>query len=113
MSGPCVCEQRRRSAVPTGDVASAVARLAARATEPTSGRVMEVYSDQPGLQFYAGNFLDGTLTGKDGKVYQRRTAFCMEPQHFPDSPNKPGFPSVELKPGQTYHSTIVYKFSTQ
>jgi aldose 1-epimerase len=87
--------------------------LQARVVEPNSGRVLEVWSDQPGLQFYAGNFLDGTLTGKDGKVYQRRTAFCMEPQHFPDSPNKPAFPSVELKPGQTYHSTIVYKFGTQ
>jgi aldose 1-epimerase len=87
--------------------------LQARVTEPATGRVMEVWSDQPGLQFYAGNFLDGTITGKAGKVYQRRTAFCMEPQHYPDSPNKPQFPSVELKPGQTYHSLIVYKFSTQ
>jgi aldose 1-epimerase len=87
--------------------------LQARVVEPNSGRVLEVWSDQPGLQFYAGNFLDGTLTGKDGKVYQRRTAFAMEPQHFPDSPNKPQFPSVELKPGQTYRSTIVYKFSTE
>ncbi len=87
--------------------------LQARVVEPHSGRVLEVWSDQPGLQFYAGNFLDGTITGKDGKVYQRRSAFTMEPQHFPDSPNKPGFPSVELKPGDTYHCTIVYKFSTQ
>ncbi len=87
--------------------------LQARVEEPTSGRVLEVWSDEPGLQFYAGNFLDGSLTGKDGKVYQRRTGFCMEPQHFPDSPNKPNFPSVELKPGQTYHNTIVYKFSTE
>jgi len=87
--------------------------LQARVIEPNSGRVLEVWSDQPGLQFYVGNFLDGSITGKDGKVYQRRTAFAMEPQHFPDSPNKPNFPSVELKPGQTYHSTIVYKFSTQ
>jgi len=86
--------------------------LAARVTEPTTGRVMEVWTDQPGLQFYAGNFLDGTITGKDGKVYQRRYAFCMEPQHYPDSPNKPQFPTTELKPGQTYHNTIVYKFST-
>ena len=60
--------------------------LMARVTDPKSGRVMEVWSDQPGLQFYAGNFLDGTLTGKDGKVYQKRYAFCMEPQHYPDSP---------------------------
>jgi len=81
--------------------------------EPTSGRVLEVLSDQPGLQFYAGNFLDGSLTGKDGKVYPRRSGFCMEPQHYPDSPNKPNFPSVELKPGETYHNTIIYKFSVE
>ena len=87
--------------------------LMARVTDPVSGRVMEVWSDQPGLQFYAGNFLDGTLTGKGGKVYQRRSAFCMEPQHYPDSPNQPNFPPVELKPGQTYHNTIVYKFSVE
>ena len=66
---------------------------------------------EPGLQFYAGNFLDGTITGKGGKVYKRRTGFCMEPQHYPDSPNKPQFPSTELKPGQTYQNTIIYKFS--
>ena len=87
--------------------------LMARVVEPTTGRVMEVWSDEPGLQFYAGNFLDGTLTGKGGKVYQRRSAFAMEPQHYPDSPNKPNWPSVELKPGQTYHNTIVYKFSAE
>ena len=87
--------------------------LMARVTEPVSGRVLEVYSDEPGLQFYAGNFLNGTLTGKGGAVYQRRTAFAMEPQHYPDSPNKPNFPSVELKPGESYHNTIVYKFSVQ
>ena len=87
--------------------------LMARVVEPTSGRVMEVWSDEPGLQFYAGNFLDGTLTGKDGKVYQRRYALCMEPQHYPDSPNKPNFPSTELKPGQTYHNVIEYKFSVE
>jgi len=87
--------------------------LMARVVEPNSGRAMEVWSDEPGLQFYAGNFLDGTITGKGGKVYQRRSAFCMEPQHYPDSPNKPNFPSVELKPGQKYHNTIVYKFSVE
>ena len=87
--------------------------LMARVVEPTSGRVMEVWSDEPGLQFYAGNFLDGSITGKDGKVYQKRDAFCMEPQHYPDSPNKPGFPSTELKPGQVFRNTIVYKFSVQ
>jgi aldose 1-epimerase len=87
--------------------------LQARVYEPTSGRVMEVLSDEPGLQFYAGNFLDGTITGKGGKVYQKRTGFCMEPQHYPDSPNKPNFPSVVLRPGQTFKNTIVYKFSTR
>ena len=87
--------------------------LQARVVEPTSGRVLEVWSDEPGLQFYAGNFLDGTLTGKDGKVYQRRSALAMEPQHYPDSPNHPNFPSVELKPGQLYHNIIEYKFSVQ
>ncbi len=87
--------------------------LMARVVDPNSGRVMEVWSDAPGLQFYAGNFLDGTITGKDDKVYQRRSAFAMEPQHYPDSPNKSNFPSTELKPGQTYHNTIVYKFSVE
>lgn len=93
--------------------APGVLTLDAKVSEPTTGRTMEVWSDQPGLQFYAGNFLDGTLTGKEGKVYQRRYAFCMEPQHYPDSPNKPNFPSVELKPGETYHATIIYKFGVQ
>lgn len=87
--------------------------LMARVTEPDTGRIMEVWSDEIGLQFYSGNFLDGTITGKDGKVYQRRTGFCMEPQHFPDSPNKPNFPSTELKPGETFHNTIIYKFSAK
>lgn len=87
--------------------------LMSRVYEPTIGRVMEVYSDESGVQFYVGNFLDGTIIGKGGKVYQRRTGFCMEPQHYPDSPNKPQFPSTELKPGQTFHNTIIYKFSVQ
>jgi aldose 1-epimerase len=87
--------------------------LQARVYEPTTGRVLEVISDQPGLQFYAGNFLNGTITGKAGAVYERRTAFCMEPQHYPDSPNKPQFPTTELKPGQVYRNTIIYKFSTR
>jgi len=87
--------------------------LMARVYEPSTGRVMEVWSTEPGLQFYSGNFLDGTIIGKDGKVYPRRSGFCMEPQHYPDSPNKPMFPSTELKPGETYQTTIVYRFSTQ
>ena len=87
--------------------------LMARVYEPDSGRVMEVLSDEPGLQFYAGNFLDGTIKGKGGVVYQRRTGFCMEPQHYPDSPNKPQFPSVTLRPEQTYKNTIIYKFTAK
>jgi aldose 1-epimerase len=85
----------------------------ARVLEPTTGRVLEVFSTEPGLQFYSGNFLDGTLKGKGGWVYQFRNGFCMEPQHFPDSPNQPQFPSVVLKPGQTYKNLIVYKFSVE
>ena len=87
--------------------------LMAHVSEPTTGRVMEVWSTEPGLQFYTGNFLDGTITGKGGWVYQKHNAFCMEPQHFPDSPNKPQFPTTELKPGETYHNTIIYRFSVQ
>ncbi|MBN1652351.1 MAG: galactose mutarotase [Deltaproteobacteria bacterium] len=87
--------------------------LHARVYESTSGRVLEVLSTEPGLQFYAGNFLDGSITGKAGKVYQRRSGFAMEPQHYPDSPNKPEFPSVTLRPGETYKNTIIYKFSTK
>lgn len=86
--------------------------LAARAFDPESGRVLEVLTTQPGVQFYTGNFLDGGVHGKGGKAYARRAAFCLETQHFPDSPNKPSFPTSELKPGQTYHETTVYKFST-
>ena len=85
--------------------------LAARVTEPESGRVMEVFTTQPGIQFYTGNFLDGSIHGKGGKVYGHRSAFCLETQHFPDSPNHPKFPTTELKPGQTYHQTTVYEFS--
>lgn len=85
--------------------------LAARAVDPDSGRVLEVLTTQPGIQFYTGNFLDGTVHGKGGKVYGHRYAFCLETQHFPDSPNKPDFPSAELKPGQTYQETTVFKFS--
>jgi aldose 1-epimerase len=84
--------------------------LAARVEEPSSGRTMEVWTTQPGIQFYTGNFLDGTIKGKGGKVIARRSALCLETQHFPDSPNKPKFPSVVLKPGMEFKSTTIYKF---
>ncbi len=87
--------------------------LAVRAYEPTTGRVMEVYTTEPGIQFYAGNFLDGSITGKDNKIYKHRYGFCLEPQHFPDSPNKPNFPSVVLRPDQKYTHITVYKFSVR
>jgi aldose 1-epimerase len=85
---------------------------AAEVHEQKSGRVMEVWTTEPALQFYTGNFLDGTLHGK-GKTYVRRGALCMETQHYPDSPNQPSFPSTELKPGATYHTTTVYRFSAR
>ena len=88
-------------------------RLAAKVHDSASGRVLEVLTTEPGIQFYTGNFLDGTLTGKGGKVYKQRYAFCLETQHFPDSPNKPGFPSTELKPGQKYQSSTVFRFSAK
>jgi aldose 1-epimerase len=87
--------------------------IAARVYEPLTGRVMEVLTAEPGLQFYSGNFLDGTITGKGGHVYKQRFGFCLETQHFPDSPNKPAFPSTILNPGQQYKSTTIYRFSTQ
>jgi aldose 1-epimerase len=87
--------------------------LAARVYEPTSGRVLEVLTTQPGIQFYTGNFLDGTVTGKQGHVYKHRNALCLETQHFPDSPNHPDFPSTILKPGKTFHEKAVFKFSTK
>jgi aldose 1-epimerase len=86
-------------------------RLAARVNDPSSGRVMEVLTTEPGLQFYTGNFLDGTVPGKGRNAYGARSAFCMETQHFPDSPNHPSFPSTALKPGQRYQSTTVYRFA--
>lgn len=86
---------------------------AAKVIEPASGRVLEVYTNEPGLQFYGGNFLDDTIIGKQGKAYNKRTAFCLETQHFPDSPNQPHFPSTRLDPGEEYYSICIYKFSTQ
>lgn len=86
--------------------------LAAKVLDPKSGRVMEVLTQEPGLQFYTGNFLAGTLKGKSGTVYAKRSAFCMETQHFPDSPNKPAFPSVVLEPGKVYETVTGYRFSS-
>jgi aldose 1-epimerase len=86
--------------------------LVARVFEPTSGRTMDVLSTEPGTQFYAGNFLDGSITGKRGQRYTKRSGFCIEPQHFPDSPNQPSFPSTVLAPGETYKNTIIYRFAT-
>jgi aldose 1-epimerase len=88
-------------------------RLAGRFTEPEHGRTIEVHTDQPGVQFYSGNFLDGTVPGKGGYKYPLRSGMCLETQHFPDSPNHPKFPSTVLKPGQRYHTTTVYRFSTR
>jgi len=87
--------------------------LAARVEDPVSGRVLTVYTTAPGMQFYTGNFLNGTIKGKSGQVYQFRNAFCLEPQDFPDAPNHPDFPPSELKPGETYQNLIIYKFSTK
>jgi len=87
--------------------------LAARVYEPTSGRVLEVSTTQPGVQFYTGNFLDGSVTGKQGHVYKRRYGLCLETQHFPDSPNHPDFPSSILKPGEKFHEKTVFKFSAK
>lgn len=87
--------------------------LAARVYEPESGRIMEVRTTQPGVQFYTGNFLDGTAIGKGGTPYEKRFGFCLETQHFPDSPNKPEFPSVVLNPGEEFSSTTIYAFSAQ
>ena len=81
--------------------------------DPKTGRLMQVYSDQPGVQFYTGNFLDGTLKGKGGKAYGFRSGLCLETQHFPDSPNQPNFPSTVLRPGEKFASTTVFKFSTR
>lgn len=84
--------------------------LAARVEEPESGRVMEVWTDQPAIQLYTGNFLDGSVIGKGGKAYKKHYAFCLETQHFPDSPNHPNFPSTVLRPGETFRSVSVYRF---
>ncbi len=85
-------------------------QLAARVVEPTTGRTMEIATTEQGVQFYSGNFLDGTLTGKGGAVYKHRTGFCLETQHFPDSPNQPKFPSTTLRPGREYRTSTVFTF---
>jgi len=87
--------------------------LAAEVWDAKSGRLMKVYTDQPGIQFYTGNFLDGTAKGKLGKIYHQHDAFCLETQHFPDSPNHANFPSTVLRPGQVFKSTTIYKFTTK
>lgn len=86
-------------------------RPMARVTDPTSGIVLEVMTDEPGVQLYVGNFLDGSIVGKKGKTYGHRSALCLETQHFPDSPNKPEWPSVVVRPGDTYTSNCIYRFS--
>ena len=86
--------------------------FAARVRDPSTGRVMEVHTTEPGIQFYSGNFLDATLVGTDGRAYRQSDGFCLETQHFPDSPNQPGFPSTLLQPGATLTSTTIYRFMT-
>jgi aldose 1-epimerase len=88
-------------------------RLAARVEDPASGRVLEILSTQPGLQFYSGNFLDGSIVGKSGRAYRQGDAFALEPQMFPDTPNQPAFGSARLDPGQTYRNLIVFRFSAK
>jgi aldose 1-epimerase len=93
------------------NAASGAPVSAARVRDPKSGRVVEVLTTEPGLQFYTGNFLDGTVAGKGGKRYPKRGAFCMETQHFPDSPNKPEFPTTTVRPGADYRTTTIYRFT--
>ncbi|PRY06842.1 aldose 1-epimerase [Pontibacter ummariensis] len=88
-------------------------KKAATVYEPTTGRVMEVFTTEPGIQFYSGNFLDGTITGSGGETYRKHYGFALETQHFPNSPNQPKFPSTILEPGETYETTTIYKFSTR
>lgn len=88
-------------------------RFVASAYEPISGRLLEVFSDEPGIQFYSGNFLDGTLPDKLNGTYQYRTGFCLETQHYPDSPNKKNFPSVRLNPGELYESITSFRFKVK
>ncbi len=95
------------------DKQTGVLAQAAHVYDPASGRTLDVYTTQPGVQFYSGNMLDGSLTGKNGEVYARRTGFCLETQHFPDSPNQPQFPSTVLRPGETYKQMTIFQFGVQ
>jgi aldose 1-epimerase len=95
------------------DKKDSVLNIAANVYDPGSGRKMEVWTTQPGIQFYTGNFLNGNLTGYNGKKIVQHAAFCLETQHFPDSPNQPGFPNTILEPGQTFHERTIYRFSTR
>lgn len=90
-----------------------LSKVACRISDPTNGIVLRVYTTEPGIQFYTGNFLDGKVKGKGGIAYPRRGAICVETQHYPDSPNQPNYPSVVLRPGETYSSTCIYKFSVE
>ena len=90
-----------------------ITKLAALLYSPASGITMMVYTDEPGIQVYTGNFLDGTVTGKKGITYQKRAAICLETQHYPDTPNKPEWPSAVLRPGETYHSHCIFAFSSR
>ena len=87
--------------------------IAIKLISPSSGISLEVYTNEPGIQVYTGNFLDGSITGKKGIIYNSRSAICLESQHYPDSPNKPQWPSVILEPGQTYHSHCIFKFNVE
>lgn len=95
------------------NTAGDVSKLAAKVVSPASGITLEVYTNEPGVQVYTGNFLDGTVKGKKGILYKQRTGICLETQHYPDSPNKPQWPSVILEPGKVYKSTCVYKFGVE
>jgi aldose 1-epimerase len=95
------------------NTAGDVTKLAAKVTSPISGISLEVFTNEPGIQVYTGNFLDGTVKGKKGIVYKQRTGICLEPQHYPDSPNKPQWPSTILEPGKVYKSTCIYKFGVE
>jgi aldose 1-epimerase len=86
--------------------------VAARVVEPRSGRVLTVLTTEPGMQFYAGNFLDGTLVGTSHRMYRQSDGFALETQHYPDSPNHPNFPSTVLRPGQLYQTTTIFQFAT-